>query len=788
MVVTTLAVGIGGATAIFALVDGVLLRPLPFGGADEIVTFDVKSRVGNDISLSIPHFQDWRERGRVFSTMGASAGWGFVRESPEGAQRVDARIVVGDFFESLGVSAELGRLIPGDETGPGAASVAVLGHGFWQRAFGSDPGVLGGLITLDGEPFTVVGVLPPGVGFPGPEVEVYVPMGVLAAGLPWDDRDSSFGARAVARLAPGVDIAMAQTDMDRVTGEVDHEVGKPGVTAVVRSLADLLVGDVRRGLWLLLTGVLVVLIIAGANVANLALARGEGRGAEMAVRRALGAGMGDLTGLVVAESALLLCFGGALGIAVAAAVVGIIPRFLPMEIPGVVAGRIGIVGSDVTFAVLLTILVGGGFTLSPALRASRSVGASRPGAGPSSGKASRRIRDALVVAQVALSLILLVSSGLLLRSLQRLSAVDVGFEPRGVFSARVAGIPESPEAWLAFHEGVQEALVSSPGVEAAASTLLVPLSDRSWERRVIPDNATFEADVAPSVLFNAVSEDYFEVMGIPLRRGRTFQRSDGPADDLVVVIDETMAERFWPGQDPVGRRLTMEETRSGDDPEIQWRTVVGVVPNVRHYELTRPSRVQAYVPVRQALRASGTGMYIVVQAAGDGRALPALVRAAVQGLRPDIPVYQPRMLSDYVADQTGQSRALGVTTTVFGVAAVLLAALGIFGVLSLAVSRSVPELGLRLAVGATPGEVVRMVIRRGLGLTVMGVFLGSAGSVIPTRALRAMLFEVHPWDGWVYGAVVATLMAVAFLAALVPALRASRTPPVVALKAGRGSG
>ncbi|HKJ01133.1 MAG TPA: ABC transporter permease [Longimicrobiales bacterium] len=781
LVVATLAVGIGGTTAIFTLVQGVLLRPLPYGDADEIVTFDVKSRVGNYISLSIPDFEDWRNRSRSFSTFGAAAGWTFVRETADGAERVDARVVLGDFFETLRIPAELGRVIPGAETGPGAAPVAVLGHGFWERAFGADPAVLGQAVTLDGQPYTVVGVLPAGAGYPRPDVEVYTPMGVLADGLPWDNRDSSFGTRALARLVPGADVGAAQQDMNRVTSEVDAEEGKPGVTAEVRTLADLLVGNVRRGLLMLMAGVALVLLIAGANVANLALARSEARGAEMAVRRALGAGVRDITRVVVAESALLALLGGGIGIALATAVVGVLPGVLPLQLPGVVAGRIGLNGSVVAFGLGLTALAGLAFTLAPALRASLAVGRLGHGVRALGDRAGRRTRDALVVVQVALSLILLVASGLLLRSLQHLSAVDPGFRAEGVFTARVSGL-DSPEEWLAFHDQVHATVAASPDVEKAASTLLVPLSDRSWERRVVPDNATFEVDVAPSVLFNVVSEAYFDVMGIPLLRGRTFQPSDRDDAPLVVVIDETMAERFWPGEDPVGHRLTMQETRSAEDREIQWRTVVGVVPNLRHYELTSPSRVQAYVPMRQALRAAGTGMYIVAKARGDASAVPGLVRATVSRLRPDIPVFEPRMLSDYVADETGQSRALGVTTTLFGVVAALLAALGIFGVLSLSVARRAPELGLRLAVGATPRNVVTMVVGQGMALVAVGTAVGVTASVFTGRALGAVLFEVRPWDGGVYATVVVVLLAVASLAALRPALRAARTQPVEVLK------
>ncbi len=795
LVTATLAVGIGGATAIFSMVHGVLLRPLPYGGGDRLVTLDVRdARTGHDISLSIPNYHDWKARNRVFDRFGASAGWSLVRSTPDGAERVDARAVLGDFFGALGVEAELGRLIPGEETELGAPATAVLGHGFWERAFGGDPGALGSSLVLDGQPYTVAGVLPPGIGYPHPDVEAYVPMGFLAGvqDLPWDVRESSFGARAVARLAEGATLASAREDMQRVTAEVDALEGKPMVRAEVLPLRDLVLGDVERGLWLLMGAVALVLLIAGANVANLALARGESRGTELAVRRALGADSADVARLLIAESFWLALTGGGGGVALAAGVSGVLPRVLPLQIPALMTDGIGVHGPVLAFALAVTVASGIAFALLPALRAARPAGELGRGARSTGGREGRRVRDGLVVAQVALSLVLLVGSGLLLRSLGNLVAVDKGFDEEGVYAARLSqprGAFESREAWLAFYDEVAESLNAASEVSRSAFSLLVPLSDRSWERRVIPADAPFDPDEAPSVLYNVVSEDYFDVLGIPLLRGRGFDAQDADGAPLAVVVDATMAERFWPGDDPIGKHITLMEPLGGDDApdapdEVAWRTVVGVVPNLRHYELTSPSRVQAYVPVRQALRASGTSLTVLAKARGDAGTLPELVRRTVAGLRPDIPFAQARMLSDYVADQLGPNRALGVTTSLFGAVAALLAALGIFGVLTLAVARRGPEIGIRLAVGATPGDIVRMVLGQGLGLAALGAALGLAASAAGGRAVAAFLYEVRPWDPGVYGAVIGLLLAVAALATLAPALRAARTHPVRALKDG----
>ncbi|MGD8321300.1 MAG: ABC transporter permease, partial [Gemmatimonadota bacterium] len=778
-------IGIGGATAVFSLVDGVLLRPLPYADASRLVTLDVRSTTGHLISLSIPNYRDWRDRNRSFVSFGASAGWGFVRETREGAERVDARAVLGDFFATLGLQAGIGRVFNGDETTPGSQAVAVLGHGFWERAYGADPDIVGKALVLDGRPFTVIGVLPRGAGYPRADVEAYVPMGVLAAGLPWDDRQSSFGTRALARLAPGVTQEAAQRDMNRVAAEVDALEGRPQAKPEVRSLQDLLVGDVRRGLWLLMGAVSLLLLIGGANVANLALARSEERGAELAVRRALGAGTAEVTRLLVSESLLLSLMGGVLGFILAAALLDVATRLLPLHIPPVVAGRIGMTGSVTAFALSLAVASGVLFALVPALGAARGHRPPGHGLRTTGSREAGRARDALVVAQVTLSVTLLVGAGLLMRSLHNLASVDPGFDDTGVFTARLSsprGAFASTGAWMGFYDDLLATLDASPDVSVSAASLLIPLTGRSWERRAIPDNVPYDPDEAPSVLYDIVSEDYFEAMGIPILEGRSFTRADAGDAPLVVVIDETMAERFWPGEDPIGRRLSMEELTDSAEEGIPWRTVVGVVPNVRHYELDSPSRIQAWIPFRQALGAAGVDLSVVARTRGDATGVPRLVRSTVARLRPDIPVVEPRMLSGYVADELGPNRALGDATVLFGIVATLMAALGIFGVLSLAVARRTAEIGVRLAVGATPRDVVVMVMRRALSLALVGTVLGLIASAVAGDALAAVLYEVHPRDAAVYSAVCGLLLAVASLAALTPALRAAATRPARVLR------
>ena len=456
LVVVTLAVGVGGVTSVFSLVNGVLLESIPYEDARTLVTLDVQdANTGHFVSLSIPNYYDYRDRGRYFREFGASAGQGYIRQTEEGAQRLDGRMVLGDFFQMLGLDAVHGRVFTAGETDEGAPPLAVLGYGYWEQSLGADPGVVGRPLILDGEPHVVVGVLRPGAGYPRASVEIYTNMGARAAQLPWNDRESSFGTRAVARVAEGATLEMVQADMNRVTSEVDELEGRAFSRVTMRTLEDLLIGDVRQGLLVLLGAVVLLLLIAGANVANLALARAEGRLPELSVRRALGAGRSHVARLLLAESLWLSALGGGLGVGLAVLLVEAMPRLLPMQLPELVAGQVGISVPVLLFAAVVTAGSGVVFGLVPALRIAGSPGQPGHGARTTGGRAQGRFRDGLVVAQVGLSVVLLVGAGLLVRSLGALSSVDKGFEAEGVLTSRVRSQPgtfEGQEDWLAFNE------------------------------------------------------------------------------------------------------------------------------------------------------------------------------------------------------------------------------------------------------------------------------------------------------------------------------------------------
>ncbi|MDP3909413.1 MAG: ABC transporter permease [Gemmatimonadales bacterium] len=785
LAVGALALGVGATTAVYALVHHVLITGLPYEEPNRLVTPDVRSPQGYQISLSIPYYQAWSERSRSFSHWGGWAGWSFVRPGPEGSEFQQVGLVLGDFFEALGLRPALGRLPTGVETWRGAEPQVVLGNAYWRRAFDSDPGVIGQSFPTDRFVGTIVGVLPPGAGYPSAEVEAYVPMGVLDD-LSWDERWNSFGMRAVARLAPGVTLPAAQVDLDRVAAELAAEYGEPVATPQLRPLDDLFLGNVREGLWTLMAAVGLLLLIACANVANLALARGEGRARELALRAALGAGRRRLAGLLLAESFLLAGVGGAAGVLAAALVVGPLPSLLPLDLPALLAARVSLNAPVLAFALGVTVLSAALFGLLPALRLgvrgepARLHQGSRT-AGGVGGRDVRRLRDGLVVTQVALSLVLLVGAGLLGRSLQRLAGVEKGFASQDVVTARLQaqrGTFETPESRHAFYEALLSELESSPDVVSAAATLLIPLVPRNWERLIAPEGASLDLNDMASVLYNVVSPGYFETFGISIRQGRAIEPYDRGDGERIVVIDETMAARFWPGENAIGKRVTFND---GDEGEpIEWLTVAGVVPNTRHYELENPSRIQVYVPMRQA---PPMGLSVAVRhRPGREAAAAQLLRRSVTALEPGIAVTDLRPLDARVADALEARRSLGMLVVLFGASAVLLAALGIFGVLSLAVARRRQELGVRMAVGATPGNVLRLVARYGVGLAAIGSGIGLVGALVANRFIGSLLFEVGSFDPLVYTAVTVAMLVVAGAAAMAPAVRAARTDPARVLR------
>ena len=596
----TLGLGIAANTAIFSVVNGVLLQPLPFESPERLVTPDVMSTKGFYISTSIPNYYDWKDRSRSFESFGAYRGTSTVLTGLDRPEVIRVRQVLGDFFTVLGVDAARGRTITAQEAEPGAAALAVLSHNFWQEQLGGDPGVLGRSLSIDGEPFQVIGVMPEGFAFPSPSDDVYLPMGYFSDDLSWNARGSSSGTRAVARLLPGGSIDLAQVDLDRITTAIRETEDENAAAPILVSVTERYVGDIRAPLWMLMGAVAFVLLIACANVANLLLARGEGRQKELALRAALGANRHRVVRQLLTESLVLGLSGGLLGIGLAYVAVAAMEGALPTSLPALMVGRVSIDLTVLLFTLTLTVATGLIFGFVPALRSSRPdlLSTLKEGGRGRSVGGRHGMRGALVIAEVGLSLVLLAGAGRLIKSLDQLQRVDKGFDETNVLTMRVplsdAKYPEE-EMWRAFNQELLQRTRALPGVQHAAVANSIPLGGSNSERSISPEGVdVFDQENRHSVLNTIASVGYFEAMGIEIVRGRGFISADDAGAPLVAVIDETMAEKFWPGEDPIGKRITTEfaPATTGATPAMNqrptaansvpiYRTVIGVAAHVR---------------------------------------------------------------------------------------------------------------------------------------------------------------------------------------------------------------
>ncbi len=789
--VVTIALGIAANTSIFSVVNGVLLQPLPLHEPDRLVVPNVIAPSGFEISLSIPNFKDWREQNTTFASMGANATRSRTLTGGERPEMVTTRIILGDWFETLGVAPHLGRWIQSDETWAGAEPIAVINHGFWQRHFGGDPEALGRTLVLDDETFTVIGVMPPEFVFPSANTDIFVPMGFYSERMCWEARGCSQGSWAIGRLADGVRIEAAQADLDRVAAGIAEQEGEQQAVARVESLTDAYVGDIRRQVWILMAAVAFVLLIACANVANLLLARGESRRRETALRTALGASRGRVVRQFLTEAIVLGLAGGIVGLGLAWLGIRALVPMLPADIPSVMQGRIGMDMSALLFTFAAAGLAGLLFGVAPALRAAKPdlTTELKEGSRGSVGKGRQRLRSGLVIGEVALSLVLLIGAGLMIQSLGQLRNVEKGFDATNVFTGRVqlprVRYDDQQAAWGFFQEFIDR-VEALPGAESASLSQIVPLQGNSWENFIFPEGVEFEQENGRSVLYHMITPGHFETLGIPILRGRGLELSDREGGERVIVIDERMAEAFWPGDDPIGRRVTYETEEvpddfEGDAPRL-WRTVVGVTRNTRHYELESASRVQMYVPLQQSGRGWTTSMYVLVRTAGDPLAMTEQVRRALSMMDADVPLTDVETMEGYVDRATAGSQAMSRMLAVFSAVALFLSAIGIFGVMSFSVLQRLREIGIRMALGAGRDDVVKLVSRQGLSLALAGIAIGLVAAFALTRVMSSILYGVSPVDPVTYGGFALFLVAVSLLAAWLPARRATRVDPIIVLR------
>jgi putative ABC transport system permease protein len=791
--VLTLALGIAANTAVFTLVDSVLIRPLPFRAADRLVSLRHVGREGRDpLPMSQGLYVLYRQQVRALESLGLY-GSNTVNLVVQGQpERVAAQVVTPGFFATLGVEPALGRGFEEAEGAPGGEPSVILSDGFWRRRFGADRDILGRTVDINGRLRPVVGVMPPDFGFPDREAQLWLPMVIDPARAPL----AAFGAGGVGRLANGATLESLDRELQGLIGRLGELFPESGAPAFLKevnlrprvaSLKESLVGEVSTTLWILLGTMAFVLLIACANVANLLLVRAEGRQRELAVRVAIGAGRMHVLRWFLSESFLLAGAGGILGLALAALAVRAAIGVVPTDIP-----RLAEVDVDLRVAAFTAAIALGCaffFGLFPWLRvASNELSAQLredSGRGATTGRHRHRLRNALVVSQVALALILLVGAGLMARSFRALSRVDPGFDAERVLTARITVPPaeiESAEATALFFRQLRERLAAQPGVEAVGFGQAAPLTGGIGFFSIEVEDQPRGPNELPVLSSNQnVDVGYLEALGIPIVEGRAFQEGDGAEGVRAVVVSRAFAQHWWPGASPLGRRV-----RLGFDDE-DWYRIVGVAENVHFADLQGAPEEMVYWPAMIGPAASPQptrGMDVVVRTsfADPTTFIPAL-RREVRNLNPRIPVANPRPLSDVLGAATAR---VSFTMTLLAVAsgiALLLGIVGIYGVITYIVTQRTREIGVRMALGATAGGVRGMVVRQGLALAAAGVVIGLLAAVALSSVIGSLLFGVSATDPLTYAAVAAALLTVATAASWLPATRAAAVSPSTALRA-----
>jgi predicted permease len=786
----TLALGIGANTAIFSIVKGVVLLPLPYDHPEELGLLRLTSPTGAPMSASIPNFLDVQRRNESLASVGAFRGVSLTVTGTDRPERVLAYQVSAGFFPTLRTPAVVGLAAFPDADQRGAEPRAVISHGLWQRRFGGDEAVLGTTVNLEGQPFTIVGVMPPSFAFPTGLAEMWVPLGAFASQLPWDVRSNAPGLGVLARAKPKLTMAAVERDLTAVIDRMAEEYGNIKLPSIqMRSLRDVMVGGIESTLWILMAVVGAVLLIACANVAGLLLARGEARQPELAVRTAVGAGRRRLVHQMLTESALLAVVGAGLGLLLS--FVGL--RLIVQDLSRTVffTERIGIDGWTLVFTVGITAVTAVLFGLLPALRATRGDLhlVLKEGGRSGSGGSRPWLRGALVVGEVALAVVLLVSAALMVQSVLRLWRVDPGFRAEGVLTMRLslpAAKYQDVDSTRAFFDRLLPRLEALPGVRSASFSNSIPLAGPNSEGSALPEGRIVERESMEPALYQMISPKHFQTLGISRRGGEDFPDNLTAGAPPIAIVDAALAEAFWPGEDPIGKRVAFEYR--GKLPTLfpNWRTVVGVVDSVHHYELATTGKIQIYVPAQQppfAFQQRWPDMALLLKTEGDPAALIAGVRQTLAALDPDVPIYQVQTLEELVDLEVAQDRFRMQLLTVFSIIALLLAAVGLYGVISYSVSQRLHEMGIRIALGATAGDIKKLVVGQGLVLTGIGLGLGLVAAFLFTRVLRRVLFGIDAADPLTFAAVALFLGLVGLIATYLPARRATRVNPIQALRA-----
>ena len=768
LTVLILALGIGANTAIFSVVHAVLLKPLPFFEPDRLVLlWEDASRIGFPRGTPAPaNYADWKAQSQAFAQIEAVSGRPMNLTGTGEPERVNVDAVTSGLFPMLGVQPAAGRLFRPEEDNPSALKVALVSDALWRRRFGGDPRLVGESIRLNDQKYVVIGILPPGFQFLRKDTDLWIPIAFSKQELA--NRDAHY-LTVVGRLKPTVTMPQAQADIDAVAKRIEELNPNFSRRVVLVPLREQLAGDVRSTLIVLLVAVASILLIACANVANLLLSRAIGRGKEMSLRAALGASRFRLLRQLLTESLLLSAAGGLAGLLVAQLSLGILTRLVPTGM----SSRLELSAPVLLFSVLLSLVTGVVFGLTPALRASKQT-AVRSGAG----RTDRRLRSVLVVAETALALVLLICAQLMIQTFLRLKAVDPGFRAENIVTARTPLPPRYADAARrdTFYHQVLERVTRLPGVVSAGYVTALPLTFKGGTRGFqIEGRAPVRGLGGRDALYRQVTPDYLRTMGIAILRGRGIEERDGPQAPKVAVISETMAKKFWQNEDPIGRRFQMGPASA------PWIMVVGISGDVKQMGLEAPTKAEMYVSYKQQPPLFPPAELAIRVSGGSTVSLAALQRE-IWAVDRELPVSGFRTMQEILDTETLQRRMqMSLLGTLAGLA-LLLAGLGIYGVMSYAVAQRTHEIGIRMALGARREEVLWMVIGQGMVLALLGVGFGLAAAFGATRLLANLLFGTAANNLFAYSSVSALLIAVALAACLVPARRASRVDPLVALR------
>ena len=782
--VIALALGIGANSAIFTVVNALLLRPLPFSQPDQLVqVWEANLKQGRSkMVASYPNFVDWRDQNRGFEQIAAYSDATFNLTGTSQPERIRSAIVSPAFFPLLGIKPILGRVFLPAEDYPNKVFSVVMGERLWRRRFNSDPNITGQAINLDNQSFTVVGVIPNVsdlLALPS-DTELWAP---ISHSFGFDNRRGHY-LGVLARLKPGVTIEQAQANMDVIGSALARQYPDAnkdrGVLLV--PLHEQIVGDSKLALLVLLGAVVCVLLIASANVANMLLARAASRQKEIAIRTALGAGRFRLIRQLLTESLLLSALGGALGLLLALWGVDLLRAFGPTDLPRV--AEVAVDGRVLTFTLVVSLLTGIIFGLAPALQASRPAlneALKESGRSATGSAGRRRLRSLLVVTEIALSLVLLIGAGLLIRSFVKLRAVNPGFNAQNLLTMQLdlSGPNYEKEApVIAFYDQLLDKIKTLPGVQTAATRAHTPIAPDAGYARLSfliegrqPDPAN-----RPLAFYNAVSSEYFQAMEIPLLKGRSFDPRDTKKVPYVMIINETLARRYFPGEDPIGKRMTLND----DHPkEEEWATIVGLVKDTKPLKLEGEAVPEMYLPFAQDPRGS---MALMIRTTSKPESIAAAVRAEVLSLDPNQPVYSIRTMESVLSEAVATPRFRTFILGVFAIVALILAMVGVYGVMSYSVTQRTHEIGIRVALGAQSSDVLKLVVGHGMALAFVGVGIGLVTSFALTRVMSKLLFGVEPTDPLTFAVIALLLTLVALLACYLPARRAMKVDPMIALR------